>query len=368
VLFTLASAACAAAPDLAVLIAARAVQGLGAAALLPCSLALIVHEFPEPRARARALGIWGGIAGVGLAAGPVLGGVAVALVSWRLVFVVNVPLGIVGVVIVRRFVRESERHGSGRFDSPGLVFGTTALAALAASFIEAGQRGWASPLPLGLLAVGAVASAVFVGVERSNSTPMLPLEIFRSRSFSAAVGVGVLFNLCLYGSLLCLSLYLQRTRGQSALDAGLLILPLTITVGVGAVASGRLTARLGARVPMLAGMSCAAAGAVALAFVGPSSPIGLVLAGSVALGLCSLAMPAMTAVAVGAVGDERAGLASGVLNAARQSGGALGIAILGSLMLAGASRGRLDLHVALAVAAAGYLLAIPLAWLATRDA
>jgi DHA2 family methylenomycin A resistance protein-like MFS transporter len=319
IIFTAGSVACAATPDLAALIAARALQGIGAAALLPCSLALIAHEFPGADARARALGVWGGIAGFGLACGPVLGGTAVAFASWRLVFIVNAPVGVLALVLVRRVVSESPRHAHGRFDPIGLVLGTTALCALAAAFIEAGQLGWTARVPLLCLAIAVIGGVAFIAAERSISTPMLPLGLFRSRPFSAAVCVGILFNLCLYGVLLCLSLYLQRARGRTALDAGLLILPLTVAVGVGAVASGRLTARYGSRQPMLAGMALAATGAALLSLVGPDSSLGLVLFGSSVLGLCSPAMPAMTAVAINAVSDERAGLASGVLNAARQA-------------------------------------------------
>jgi DHA2 family methylenomycin A resistance protein-like MFS transporter len=365
VVFTLGSVACAGAPDLAGLIAARALQGLGAAALLPCSLALIAHEFPAPDDRARALGVWGGIAGLGLACGPVLGGVAVALASWRLVFVVNVPVGVLGLILVHRVVGESPRHAHGRFDVLGLVLGSTALSALTASFIEAGQRGFGARVPLACLVIAVVSGGAFIAAERANIAPMLPLGLFRSRPLSAAVGVGVLFNLSLYGALLCLSLYLQRDRGRTAFDTGLLILPLTLVVGVGAIASGRLTARYGSRRPMLAGMALAAIGAALLSLVGPDTSIALVVLGSAVLGLCSLAMPAMTAVAINAASDERAGLASGVLNAARQAGGALGVAVLGSLLLSSGSRGRLDLHTALPIATAAYLVALLLSWIAT---
>jgi MFS transporter, DHA2 family, methylenomycin A resistance protein len=362
VVFTGGSALCAAAPTLLTLIAARTIQGAGAAAVLPSSLALIVQEFPEAGARARALGIWGGIASVGLAAGPVLGGAAVELSSWRTVFVVNVPVGVVAAVLIRRFVGASDRTRREPRDLWGFVTAAAALGCATAGFIEIGQRGWSDPLSIGLLLTAAGAGAGFVAVERRADAPMVPLKLFRIRRFSAAVGVGLLFNLCLYGALLCLSLYLQRARGQSALDAGLLVLPMLTAVGVGAIASGRLTARRGPRCPMLAGMALALLGSVVLSLVGPSTSLAVLLIGSVALGLCSLAMPAMTSVALGSVDSGRAGLASGVLNAARQSGGALGVALLGSLLAAGGG-----LHAALPVASAGYLVAIGLSWVATTE-
>jgi MFS transporter, DHA2 family, methylenomycin A resistance protein len=379
IVFTLGSAACAVAPDLILLICARIVQGAGAAALLPCSLALTVHEFPAGPARARALGVWGGMGSLGMVCGPLFGGIAVGLVSWRLVFVINVPAGAVAMGLVRRFVRETSLAAGGRFDLAGMLLGTLGLGAAAAGFIEAGQLGWSAPLPTGLLAGAVFAGLLFVVAEQRAARPLVPLGLLRSRPFTAAVGVGFLFNFCFYGALFCLSLYLQRTRGEPALETGLLLVPLMLVVTLGALASGRLTARLGPRLPMLAGLGLAAVGAGLLSLLGSGVSLPVVLAASSLLGLCSLAMPAMTSVAVGALDADRAGLASGVLNAARQSGGALGIAALGSLLVAGgsgagsgrragaaATTGHVNLGSAMPLAVAGYVLAIILALLATR--
>ena len=359
--FAAGSAACAAAPALGVLIAARAVQGLGASALLPCSLALLVHQFPDPRARARALGVWGAMGSLGVALGPVLGGALVALAGWRSIFLVNVPVCLVTVVLLRRYVTESPLNPARRTDLPGLLLGIGALAGLTAGFITAGQRGWLSPLPAVLLAAGLVAGWCFVRAERRQKAPMLPLALFRSRGLSTATGIGVLFNAFLYGSLLCLSLFLQQARHESVLATGLILLPMSLFVGAGSLASGRLTARFGPRRPMIAGLALGAAGAALLATAGPGSSLAVVVAGSILVGLVSLAMPAMTAVVVGAAGADHAGVASGVLNAARQAGGALGVALLGSLFTGS------DLHVPLAAAAAGYIVALTLAIAILRD-
>ena len=361
--FAAGSAACAAAPALGVLIAARALQGVGASALLPCSLALIVHQFPDPPARARALGVWGGMGSLGVALGPVIGGVLVSLVGWRSIFLVNVPICLLTVYLLRRYVRESPLNPARRADVPGTLFGIVSLASLTAAFIAAGQFGWLSPVPGVLLGVGAVVAWLFVRTERRQGSPMLPLVLFRSREFSGAIGVGVLFNMLIYGSLLCMSLFLQQARHETVLVTGLLMLPMSVTVGLGALASGGLTARFGSRPPMLAGLALAAVGAALVAAAGGSSLLWLVAGGSV-LGLVSLAMPAMTAVVVGAVGREHAGVASGVLNAARQSGGALGVALLGSLLGSGHT---LNLRLPLAFAAGGYLVALALAWMAIRN-
>jgi DHA2 family methylenomycin A resistance protein-like MFS transporter len=362
--FAVGSAACAAAPALGVLIAARAVQGLGASALLPCSLALLVHQFPDQKERARALGVWGGMGSVGVALGPVAGGALVAAVGWRSIFLVNVPICLLTVVLLRRFAQESPTHPDRRTDVPGLLLGVTMLAALTASFITAGGQGWTQPLPGALLVAGAAAAWAFIRAERRHPHPVLPLKLFTNKNLSGATAVGLIFNLVLYGSLLCLSLYLQTTRHESVLATGLLLLPMSATVGLGSLASGRLTAHLGPRTPMIAGLALAGAGAALLATAGPETSITLILAGSILLGLVSLAMPAMTAAVVGAAGPEHAGVASGVLNAARQSGGALGVAVLGSLLGHGS---ELSLHVPLLVATAGYLVAIALAWFSLRD-
>jgi DHA2 family methylenomycin A resistance protein-like MFS transporter len=279
---------------------------------------------------------------------------------------VSVCLGffVVTIALLRRYTTESPANPDRRADIPGLLLGVTMLAALTASFITAGEQGWLAPLPGALLAAGLITGWLFIRAERRHPHPVLPLTLFRSRQLSGATAVGLIFNLVLYGTLLCLSLYLQQARHEPVLATGLLLLPSSVFTGLGSLASGRLTARLGPRPPMIAGLTLAAAGTALLATAGTSTPLALILAGSVLIGLISLAMPAMTAAVVGAAGREHAGVASGVLNAARQSGGALGVAVLGSLL----GRGHaLSLHVPLLVATAGYLIAIGLAWTTLRD-
>jgi MFS transporter, DHA2 family, methylenomycin A resistance protein len=361
--FVLASVACAVAHDMPALIAARTLQGIGAAALLPCSLALIVQQFPDPRERAHALGVWGGISGVGMAAGPVLGGVLVSLAGWRSIFLVNVPVCLVALVMIGRFAEESPARRAGPLDPRGLIMGTLALAGVAGGLIEAGHRGWTHPVPLTLMTGGALLVVAFVLVERSASEPMVPMSIFTSRRFSAGTGVGFLFNFCLYGALLCVSLFLQGPLGQSAFAAGLLIFPLTVAIAIGAATSGRLTGRFGACVPMLIGLCAGATGAALLLVAGPSGSLGLVVAGAVVLGCCSFAMPAMTSVVMSSVEADRAGLGSGVLNTARQAGGALGAAVLGSLLVVGSG---MSLVVPMAVTVAAYAAAVGLTLVATR--
>jgi DHA2 family methylenomycin A resistance protein-like MFS transporter len=361
--FALASVACAAAPTMPALIVARTLQGIGAAALLPCSLALIVQQFPDPRDRAHALGVWGGVSGIGMAAGPVLGGVLASVAGWPAIFLVNVPVCLAAFVLVRRYATESPGRVAGPLDLAGPALATPALAALVAGVIEAGHRGWTHPLPLALVLAGALLVPVFLRVERRAREPMLPVSVFASPRFSAGTAVGFLFNFCLYGSLLCLSLFLQGPLGQSAFAAGMQIFPLTVAICIGATLSGRLTGRFGARVPMLLGLSAGATGAALLLATGPSGSLHLVVAGSMVLGFCSFAMPAMTSLVVSSVATDRAGLGSGVLNTARQAGGALGAAVLGSLLVVGSG---MSLVVPMAVTAAAYVAAIGLTLLATR--
>ncbi|HEY0807888.1 MAG TPA: MFS transporter [Pseudonocardiaceae bacterium] len=333
VLFAVASAACAAAPTAPLLIAARAVQGIGAAAVVPCSLALIAHRFPEGHARSRALGVWGGVSGVGLAAGPVIGGALVAALSWRAVFLVVVPVAAVSGAIVATRIEETPRRPASRPDLAGQVLAVIALVALTAALTQTSTLGWSDPRTLGLLGVAALAGIGFVLVEHRVGDPMLPPVLFTDARFSGATSVGLLFNLGLYGTLFCLALVLERTLHQSAVIAGLALLPLTAVTAVGALLSGRLTTRFGPRTPMALGLTGGLTATGLLAGFGDHiGPAGLTGLGAI-LGLVGLAMPAMTGVALSAAGSQRAGLGAAVLNAARQAGGALGVALLGSVAL-----------------------------------
>ena len=364
--FTAGSLACSLAPGQDFLVGARVIQGIGAAALLPCSLALLVHQFPDHGRRARAIGAWGAAGSVGVAAGPVLGGVLIATVGWRAIFLINVPVGLVELWLLHAFVDEAPRRRHEPLDRPGLALSVLALSLVTAGCIEAGARGWTAPVSVGLLLVGLVLGGVFIGVERRKTTPMLPHALFGSRPFSAAVSVGACFNFSLYGALLCLSIYLQQTRGESALRTGLLLLPMAVFVAMGSVVSGRLTGH-GHRFPMVMGLCVAGAGAAGFATVRPSTSLWIVVGGTLALGLCSIAMPAMSSLAVGSAPPDRAALASGVLNTTRQAGGALGVAVLGSLLaLSGQGPAHFSLGLPLGVAAAVLFTGAGLSLFGTR--
>jgi DHA2 family methylenomycin A resistance protein-like MFS transporter len=260
VLFTAASAACTVAPSVTILIGARVAQGIGAALLVPSSLALLRAAYEKPAERARAVGAWGAIAGVGAASGPVLGGVLVGLISWRAVFLVNVPLGILGLVLAAKHLPKAGERTAGGFDPPGQVIGVLALTLLTFGLIEGGDVGWTSPLALVPLLAFVPATAGLIAVERHASDPILPLSLFRSRTFSGASFVGLAINLGFYGQLFALSLYFQHVRGYSALVTGLAVLPEGVFVALSSILSGRVTSRTGPRVPMLAGLLCGTAG------------------------------------------------------------------------------------------------------------
>jgi DHA2 family methylenomycin A resistance protein-like MFS transporter len=354
--FAAASAGCAAAPTMATLIAARAVQGLGAALLMPCSLALITHMFPAGPQRRGALAAWGGISSVGMVAGPVLGGVLVDTVGWRTIFLVNLPVALVAAVAMVAYVAETPRHRH-PFDLPGQVLVVTALGGLSGGFIAAGSAGWDAPETIGLLALGALAVLAFSRVERAVPMPMIPPEIFRNRQFSIVVAIAGVFNFGVYGTVFCLSLLYHEKLGLSPLATGLALLPLVGTIMTIAFTSARLIGWLGEWRSVVIGLCGGSAGAVLLAALGGDSTV-LTMACTVPFGTVALAMQAMTALAMEGAPVERIGLASGIQNAARQAGGALGVALLGTLLSA---TGTLALHIPLAVVAAFYLAALSLA-------
>lgn len=356
-LFITASAACGLSTGLAWLIAARVMQGAGAALMVPSSLALLNHACNgDGEARARAVGLWTAAGSMGLAAGPLLGGLLVEALSWRAIFLVNVPIGIAGFVLTRRVVREAARR-EGSFDPAGQLLGVVALAALVGAAIEAGPSGWLSPIPVMGLMVAGLAFAAFLTVEARRRDPMLPLGFFRDRIFSAATLLGLCINLTLYGVLFVLSLYLQHERGFSAAEAGRAFLPFTVVLGLANVFAGRAAARVGARPLMLAGLTIATLSYGTLSFVGGAHPdlmlhLGLIGA---ALGI-GITVPTMTSTLLSRVPAARGGLASGVLNTVRQAGGALGVALFGAMLAADAHAGvRLALlaSAGLVIAAAG---------------
>ena len=356
-IFGLGSALCSAATSMGLLIAARVLQGAGAAWLMPCSLALVAHTFPDAHARRRALAIWGGASGVGLASGPILGGVLTAVVGWRAIFLVNVPVALAAAALLGRHVAETRRHRH-PLDLVGQPLAVLGLALLTGGFIVAGERGWSATLTVVLLGAGVAVAVAFVVAERAVRHPMVDPVLFRRRAFALSVGIGVIFNFCLYGALFCLAIDLHAALGLGPFATGIALLPMTVVTGTTAFLSGRAVARFGEWPVMMAGLSAGVTGAVLVA-LNPSHGAPWALAVSaIPLGLTAMAMPAMTATAMAGAPGPRVGLASGVLNAARQTGGAFGVAVLGALLGAGHA---ISPHLAFIAIAGAYAVGVAFA-------
>jgi len=358
-LFGLASLAAGAAPTNAVLVAARVAQGIGAALLLPGTLAIITHAFPGDAERARAIGVWAAVAGLSLPAGPVAGGLLVSGPGWRWVFFVNLPIVAAAAVLTAGLVRESADPRGRRLDLSGVALGAIALAAATFALIEAGHTSATAPVVVASAAVAVLGAGALIAVERRSPAPMLPLGLFGRRRFTIANGVAAAMNLGSLGCIYVLTLYLQVVQHRTALQSGLAVIPLFAPVAALAPVSGRLTGRFGPRGPMLAGLLVAAAGLALLARAGASAPYGELLPAFILWGGgLGLLTSAVVAAAVGAVESERAGFASAVNNTARQAGGAIGIAALGALAGEPSSRGFMHgFHAAALVAAGLYVVA-----------
>jgi DHA2 family methylenomycin A resistance protein-like MFS transporter len=351
--FAAASAAGGLAPTLPVLIAARFVQGAGAAVLVPSSLVLLQAAYPTRAERSRALGVWGAIGGIGAAIGPVVGGVLVSTWSWRGVFFINLPFALAALALTGRAVPATPRRARG-LDLPGQVLAVAALALLTASLVQAGRDGWLSATVLSGLAAAIVAASAFIFREHRCPDPMLPLGLFARPSFRSGTLVGFLINLGLYGQLFVMSLYFQDIRGYSALRTGLALLPEAALLVVASMLSGRIMARTGPRTPMLAGLLTGGAGFLGIAAAATSAPYAVLAVAFGVMGFgMALTMPAATAAVMEAAPPDRGGIASGVVNAARQAGGVLGVALLGSLV-SGRAHFTGGLHLGIAASAVAF--------------
>ncbi len=329
-LFVAASAACGLAPELGVLVAARLAQGAGAAAMLPASLALVREAYPDARQRARGIALWSLGASVASAAGPVVGGF-LSLLSWRMIFFVNLPVGLVALYLLVYVARSPRRAVP--FDRVGQVAAILAMASLTYGLIEGGADGFSAPQVLGALTLAVVALVVFLLAQVRGAHPMVPLDLFRSRPVAVSLSVGFTFTIGFYGLVFLLSLYLQELRGLSPLATGLTFLPMTgLTIFVTPLAP-RAAARWGPRVPIAAGQFLMSVGLLSVCIAAADAPAAVLAVLMILVGLgASLTIAPMTALLVGSVPAERAGIASGVLNTCRQVGGALAVAVFGALV------------------------------------
>ncbi len=350
VVFAAASLLCSVAPSATVLITGRAVQGVGAALLTPGCLALIAGMYQQEGERARAVGLWAGVSGVGFAAGPALGGVLVAATGWRSIFLLNLPVIAAACWLIVRHVPAPAGKPE-RFDLPGQALAAGGLAALVAGLVETASRGLTLPVVAAMVG-GAVMLAGFWAVERSRErhgrSVMLAPSLVAGAPMRAGLLVAAVFNFGLYGMLIVFSIVLQQQRHYTAFQAGLAFLPLTVIAATtSGLLAGRLTARHGPRLALTAGMGLAAAGCLVLVFFGPHTGYLLAAAGFVVFGAgTGLSVPALTSLVLASAPPEQASRASGVLNAARQLGGVLGVALLGLIIAAHPSRLPLALGLA----------------------
>lgn len=328
VVFTLASAACGLAPGLPGLLAARALQGAAAAVMLPASLALVREAYGDPGRRARAVSLWAAGGTVAVALGPVAGGALTTAWSWRGIFFINLPLGLLALVLLTRVARSARRPAP--LDLPGQLTAMTALGALTFAAIEGGTEArWA-------LGVAVAAFAAFLLIEARRRHPMVPLGLFRNTTVAVAVTAGAANSVAFYGMVFVFSLFFQQVLGLSALGAGLMFLPMTgLLAGVN-ILSAKVAARYGARLPIVLGQAVGVAGLLGLLTVDADSSrvAQALLLVPLALG-AGFSLPPLIAAMMEAVPAERAGTAAGLLNAIRQTAGALAIAVFGSLAARG---------------------------------
>ena len=368
--FTGASLWCGLAGSSSELIAARVLQGAGAALMNPATLSIIAATFP-PRQRGTAIGIWAGVSALALAIGPLVGGLITEHVDWSWIFFVNVPVGIVAIAASFLFIDESRDETHTRLDLPGLATSAIGLFALTYALIEANTYGWTSARILGSFALAAVALVSFVLLERHQRNPMLPLELFRSGTYTGANLVVLLVALAMFGIFFFMSLYMQNVLGYSAVQTGAAFLPLTVLIILVAPIAGRTSDRIGSRGLMTAGMILIALQLAYFSQLGLDATFWTILPAFLVGGVgMALTMTPSAAAATRSVPVDKAGVGSAVLNAARQVGGSVGIAIMGAIVAAEAGGERTPeafiagfekaLLVAAAIAVVGAIVAFTL--------
>jgi DHA2 family methylenomycin A resistance protein-like MFS transporter len=355
--FTLASFGCMVAPNETVLTVMRVVEGVGAALLVPGSLALLQQVYPTPQERARAFGLWGAIAGVAATSGPLLGGVLTNTLGWRWVFAINLPVGIACIAFTLRVVGPSERKRGQAIDWLGQGAVALTVAALITALNEVGRQGLTGPLVVAGVVASLVGAAVFALRERYAAAPPVPRAMLASPPISGGTVIGLLFNFGFYGMIFAASVYFQQRENLSATMTGLALLPAMATTMVASTLSARFSRRYPHRRLMMVGLLTAAAGLAVWALAGETPSYLLLVVAMVACGFgTSFTLTGATATVMGAAPAGFTGTASAALNTARQTGSAAGVAISGSLVAAlGLTSG---VTVFMAVGAVGYLLAV----------
>ncbi|WP_339536193.1 MULTISPECIES: MFS transporter [Pseudomonas] len=331
--FSLASLGCGFASSIASLISWRLVQGLGAALLVPTSLSLLREAFQEESARNRAVGWWGAGGGIALAAGPVIGGLFITTLGWRSLFLINVPIGLIGLWLTARHAPSSPTQPDRSLDMPGQIVAVLTLASFTFALTQASQLGWSNPEILGAAMACVLLGAIFIWMQTHTAQPMLPLALFRAPLLRSATLIGMLANLVFYGVVFALSLFFQTIEHFSPNQTGLAFLPMMAVLMVMNILAGRLICHIQHRVLATGGLLLSALGYVLMAPALATHAYGwlvvpMLLAGS---GI-ALTIPTITSATLAAVPSNQAGIASALLNAARQVGGIIGVAVFGFMI------------------------------------
>jgi EmrB/QacA subfamily drug resistance transporter len=338
--FTAGSLLCSLAHSIGQLIGFRALQGLGASMLNPVALSIIANAFPESRARARAVGVWGAVAGASLALGPMIGGALTQSVGWRSIFWINLPICLAAVALTARFVPESKAQHARAFDPVGQILVFVSLASVTYAVIEGPRSGWTSSLILGLFATSGAALVLFLFYEPRRKHPLLDLRFFRSVPFSSATLLAVCAFASFAGFLFLNALYLQQVRGLSAFHTGLCTLPLAVAMMVCAPLSGRLVGSHGTRPSLLAAGAGFLLSTLVLTGLSVSTPMVLILLAYVLFGVgLGMVNPAITNNAVAGMPLSQAGVAAAIASTGRQVGAALGVAVAGTVVSASHAKG-----------------------------
>ncbi len=335
-LFSLGSLACSLAPSLGWLIAFRAMQAVGGSMLNPVALSIITNVVTEPRERARAIGVWGGVVGVSMAVGPLIGGVLVDSVGWRSIFWINVPVGVAAIVLTAFFVPESKSPAPRRIDPVGQLLVLVLLSTLTYGIIEGAGRGWTAPDIVACFAAAAAALAGILGYEPRRPQPLLDLRFFRSAPFSGATGIAVCAFGALSGFLFLNTIYLQDVRGYDALHAGLYTLPMALMTVVFAPVSGRLVGARGTRLPLILAGTGLTLGVLPLTRLTPDTSPAVLVVSYVLFGFgFAMVNAPITNTAVSGMPRSQAGVAAAVASTSRQVGGSLGVAVIGAAVVSG---------------------------------
>jgi EmrB/QacA subfamily drug resistance transporter len=366
-LFVLGSLLCSIAPGLGWLVAFRGLQAVGGSMLNPVAISIIANTFTDPKERGKAMGVWGSVFGLSLALGPVLGGLLVSGIGWRSIFWINVPIGIAVIVLTQLFVPESKAAKVRRLDPWGQSLVVVALGSLTYAIIEGPRRGWSSPLILGLFVVTVVSAAALANVELRRREPLIDMRFFRSAPFAGASVIAVCAFFVLGGFLFLNTLYLQDVRHYSALQSGLLTLPMAAMLFVFSRVSGAMVGNRGPRLPLLIAGVPLSAGAILLTQLSLHTSIYYLIAAYLVIGIgCGLVNAPISSTAVSGMPLDQAGVAGAIASTSRQVGSALGVAVTGSIVAGGLGSAFIaSSHVAWSVIAGCGALIIVLAFVST---